>query len=82
LKIHAKIIDLKDNHEIEVSKEGSNRVWTLLQFMGATRKYAKEGYKVLRVETDDLTTYSELTQNYPKMLILLTDKSTGNVPTN
>jgi hypothetical protein len=75
LKIHAKIVDLRDNHEIEVSKEGSNRVWTLLQFMGATRKYAKEGYKVLKVETDDLTTYSELTQNYPKMMVVLTEKS-------
>jgi hypothetical protein len=75
LKIQAKIIDLNDNHEIEVSKEGSNRVWTLLQFMGATRKYAKEGYKVLKVETDDLTTYSELTQNYPEMMVVLTEKS-------
>jgi DNA polymerase elongation subunit (family B) len=75
LKIHAKIIDLKNNREIDVSKEGSNRVWTLLQFMGTAKKYAKEGYKILKVETDDLTTYSELTQNYPKMLVVLTEKN-------
>ncbi len=75
MKIHAKILDLKDNHEIEVSKEGPNRVWTLLQFMGAAKKYAKEGYKVLKVETDDLTTYSELTQNYPKMMVVLMEKN-------
>lgn len=80
MKIHAKIIDLSDNHEIEISREGSNRVWTLLQFMGTARKYAKEGYKVLKVETDDLTTYSELTQNYPKMMVVLTEKNAESQP--
>jgi hypothetical protein len=74
LRIYAKILNMKDNSEIEVSKEGSNRVWTLFQFMGAARKYAREGYKIVKVETDDMTTYSELTQNYPNMLVLYKER--------
>ena len=59
-------MDLKTNEKIMVEKKGS-RVPTLLSFMKATRKYANQDHKVLKLSSDDPTVLTEFGSHYPNI---------------
>jgi molybdopterin converting factor small subunit len=51
----------------------------LLKFLSKSRKFANKEHKVLRLATDDLTTYSEFKQQYPRMNVELLEESQENL---
>ncbi|MGA2876076.1 MAG: hypothetical protein ABSE82_11135 [Nitrososphaerales archaeon] len=71
--IRVEILDKKTNQTITVEKSGSNRVRTLFSFMRATRKYANENHRVVKVSSDDQTILAEFAGMHPNMQIELLD---------
>ncbi len=79
MKIIGSYFNLQSGETHHVEESGRNRTIVLLNFLRKSRKFANKEHKVLRLATDDLTTYSEFKQQYPKMNVELLEESRENL---